>query len=74
MRRWDYIAREIAPLKKGHATTRENIQFHFLPLERTPEAMRAIGEVGLSTREACGNTVRKRHRLPLLGRLRRRAF
>ena len=62
-----YIAREIAPLKKGHATTRENIQFHFLPLERTPEAMRAIGEVGLSTREACGNTVRNVTGCPFSG-------
>ena len=62
-----YIAREIAPLQKGHATTRENIQFHFLPLERTPEAMRAIGEVGLSTREACGNTVRNVTGCPFSG-------
>ena len=61
------IAREIAPLQKGHATTRENIQFHFLPLERTPEAMRIIGEVGLSTREACGNTVRNVTGCPFSG-------
>ena len=47
-----------APLKKGHVTTRENVQIHNLTLEDTGDAMRMLGEVGLSTREACGNTVR----------------
>ena len=47
-----------APLKKGHVTTRENMQFHHLRLEDCAEAMRLIGEVGLTSREACGNTVR----------------
>ena len=47
-----------APLKKGHVTTRENMQFHHVRLEDCPEALRLLGEVGLSTREACGNTVR----------------
>ncbi len=52
------IARELAPLGKGHITTRENIQFHHLKLEQAEEAMRLLGEVGLTSREACGNTVR----------------
>jgi sulfite reductase beta subunit-like hemoprotein len=52
------IASEYAPLKKGHVTTRENVQFHHIPLEDTPEIMRMLGDVGLSTREACGNTIR----------------
>ena len=47
-----------APLNKGHVTTRENFQFHHVPLADTPAIMRLIGDVGLSTREACGNTVR----------------
>ena len=47
-----------APLKKGHVTTRENVQIHHLKLEDAGDAMRMLGEVGLSTREACGNTVR----------------
>lgn len=52
------IAEEYAPLKKGHLTTRENIQFHHIFLDDTPEVMRILGDVGLSTREACGNTIR----------------
>ncbi|MGI9034110.1 MAG: nitrite/sulfite reductase [Acidimicrobiales bacterium] len=42
----------------GHITTRQNIQFHFVPLERVPEVMRDLASVGLTTREACGDTVR----------------
>ncbi len=42
----------------GHVTTRQNLQFHFVKLDRVPEAMRRLDEVGLTTREACGNTVR----------------
>lgn len=52
------VAAEYAPLKKGHLTTRENVQFHHIFLDDTPEIMRMLGDVGLSTREACGNTVR----------------
>ena len=52
------IAREYTPLDRGHVTTRENIQFHFVPLENATEIMRQLGEVGLTTREACGNAVR----------------
>ncbi|HTE84105.1 MAG TPA: nitrite/sulfite reductase [Dehalococcoidia bacterium] len=47
-----------APLSKGHITTRENVQFHHLKLEGAEEAMRILGPVGLTSREACGNTVR----------------
>ncbi len=42
----------------GHITTRQNIQVHFVPLERVPDAMRDLASVGLTTREACGDTVR----------------
>ena len=52
------ISDRFAPLKKGHLTTRENVQFHHVPLPETPEVLRALGDVGLTTREACGNTVR----------------
>ncbi|MDA0999512.1 MAG: nitrite/sulfite reductase [bacterium] len=52
------IAREFSPLRKGHVTTRENVQFHFIPLERATEALRILGDSGLTTREACGNCVR----------------
>lgn len=52
------IVEESAPLKKGHITTRENIQIHHIPLPDCPGIMRRLGTVGLSSREACGNTVR----------------
>jgi len=42
----------------GHLTTRQNVQFHFVPLEQTPEILRLMASVGLTSREACGDTVR----------------
>jgi len=42
----------------GHVTTRQNVQLHFVKLSRVPEAMTKLDEVGLTTREACGGTVR----------------
>jgi sulfite reductase beta subunit-like hemoprotein len=52
---------------RGHLTTRENIQFHFVKLERVPEIMRLLADAGLTTREACGNTVRNVTSCPLSG-------
>ena len=42
----------------GHLTTRQAIQFHFVQLERVPDLLRDIAMVGLTSREACGDTVR----------------
>jgi sulfite reductase (ferredoxin) len=42
----------------GHLTTRQNVQFHFVPLEQTPEVLRHLASVGLTSREACGDAVR----------------
>ena len=42
----------------GHLTTRQAIQFHFVQLERVPDLLRDIAVVGLTSREACGDTVR----------------
>ncbi|HUP69133.1 MAG TPA: nitrite/sulfite reductase, partial [Acidimicrobiales bacterium] len=42
----------------GHITTRQNIQVHFVQLDRVPELLRDLASVGLTTREACGDTVR----------------
>ncbi len=42
----------------GHLTTRQNVQFHFVALEQTPEILRLMASVGLTSREACGDTVR----------------
>jgi sulfite reductase beta subunit-like hemoprotein len=47
-----------APLKKGHITTRQNIQIHFIPLDLVTGAFRRMAEAGLSSREGCGNVVR----------------
>jgi|SRR5579863_844588 len=43
---------------KGHVTTRQDMQFHFVKLSDVPKGMRLLAEGGLTTREACGNTVR----------------
>jgi len=42
----------------GHLTTRQNIQFHFVELRETPAVLRELAAVGLTSREACGDTVR----------------
>ena len=49
---------EQTPRRMGHVTTRQNVQFYFVPLAEVPAIMRALAEVGLTTREAGGNTVR----------------
>lgn len=41
-----------------HVTTRQNIQFHFVPLNVVEQTMRDLAAEGLTTREACGNSVR----------------
>ncbi len=43
---------------RGHLTTRQDMQYHFVPLARVPALMHLLADVGLSTREACYNTVR----------------
>src|SRR3974377_1043098 len=37
---------------KGHLTTRQNIQYHFVPLKRVPDLMHQLADVGLTNREA----------------------
>jgi sulfite reductase (ferredoxin) len=41
-----------------HVTTRQDIQLHFVHIEDTPDLMRRLAAVGLTSREACGNSVR----------------
>jgi sulfite reductase beta subunit-like hemoprotein len=43
---------------KGHITTRQNIQYHFVPLARVADLMHLLADAGLTNREACYNTVR----------------
>jgi sulfite reductase beta subunit-like hemoprotein len=52
------VAEKYTPLVKGHITTRQNIQYHHVPLADAAKAIRLLSEAGLSSREACGNTVR----------------
>lgn len=42
----------------AHVSTRQNIQLHWVHLDDVSEVMRGLVEAGLTTREACGNTVR----------------
>ena len=42
----------------AHLTTRQNVQMHFVQLEQTPEVLRRLASVGLTSREACGDTIR----------------
>jgi sulfite reductase (ferredoxin) len=58
----------------GHVTTRQDMQFHFVPLARVPEAMRHLARAGLTTREACFNTVRNITGCPLAGACGTEAF
>ena len=53
--------------KLGHVTTRQAIQLHFVKLEDAPKVMRRLAEVGVTTREACGHTVRNVTADPLSG-------
>ncbi|MBI3012609.1 MAG: nitrite/sulfite reductase, partial [Elusimicrobia bacterium] len=51
----------------AHVTTRQDIQFHFVPLEKITDCMSRLADVGLTTREACANTVRNVTADPLAG-------
>jgi len=47
-----------APEKVAHVTTRQDIQANFVKLEDVLPFLRKLDAAGLTTREACGNTVR----------------
>lgn len=50
-----------------HVTTRQDIQLHFIHIEDTPDLMRRLGAVGITTREACGNSIRNVTACPFAG-------
>ena len=52
------VIEEYVPLRKGHVTTRQNIQMHHVPLPDAAKLIRELSDAGLSSREGCGNTVR----------------
>ena len=41
-----------------HITTRQDIQLHYVHIDDTPDLMRRLAAVGITTQEACGNSVR----------------
>lgn len=49
---------EAFSIGSAHVSTRQNIQLHWVQLEDVSEVMRGLVETGLTTREACGNTIR----------------
>ena len=51
----------------AHVTTRQSIQLHYVPTRDTATVMRKLGDAGLTTREACNNTVRNISACPLAG-------
>ena len=50
-----------------HITTRQDIQLHFLSLDNIPDMHRRLASVGITVREACGNSVRNVTACPLAG-------
>jgi sulfite reductase (ferredoxin) len=50
-----------------HVTTRQDFQLHFVHIEDTPDLMRRLAAVGITTQEACGNSVRNITACPLSG-------
>lgn len=59
---------------KGHLTTRQNMQFHFVPLPDFADAMHMLHDVGMTSREACYNTVRNVTACPYAGLTRHEVF
>jgi len=51
----------------AHITTRQDFQLHFIHIENTPTIMRRLAAVGITTREACGNSVRNVTGCPFMG-------
>ncbi len=52
---------------RGHLTTRQNMQYHFVPLRDVPTVLHRLADVRLTTREACYNTVRNVTTCPIAG-------
>jgi sulfite reductase beta subunit-like hemoprotein len=58
----------------GHITTRQNVQLHFIKLHDAEPAMRELANAGMTTREACGNSVRNITACPYSGVAKDEAF
>ncbi len=51
----------------AHITTRQDVQYHYVDINDTPNLMRRLAGVGITTREACGNVVRNVTACPQAG-------
>lgn len=58
----------------AHITTRQDVQLHFIHIVDTPALMRRLAAVGITTREACGNSVRNVTACPIAGVCRTQTF
>src|SRR5207248_2783919 len=58
----------------AHVTTRQDFQLHYIQIDDTPTLMRRLAASGITTREACGNSVRNVTACPLAGVCRTEAF
>ncbi|HYK88208.1 MAG TPA: nitrite/sulfite reductase [Acidobacteriota bacterium] len=61
------IAEAFTPNGKLHLTTRQDVQFHYIKRYHLPRVLTLLAEAGLTTREACGNTVRNVTACPFSG-------
>ena len=57
-----------------HITTRQDVQLHYVHIDDTVDLMRRLAAVGITTREACGNSVRNVTACPLSGVCHTEAF
>ncbi len=57
-----------------HITTRQDVQLHYVHIDDTPDLMRRLAAVGITTREACGNSVRNVTACPIAGVCRDETF
>src|SRR5271167_2924868 len=51
----------------GHVTTRQDFQLHYIQIDDTPSLMRRLAAANITTREACGNSVRNITACPFAG-------
>jgi sulfite reductase beta subunit-like hemoprotein/uncharacterized protein (UPF0332 family) len=58
----------------AHVTTRQDFQLHYVHIDDTPALMRRLAAVQVTTREACGNSVRNVTACPLAGVCREQVF
>ena len=57
-----------------HITTRQDVQYHYVDINNTPELMRRLASVDITTKEACGNVVRNVTACPISGVCQDEAF